>query len=200
MLRDRAIEQIDSTQYQAIFGFPVVDYYRRLGFDFSVESFERLAAEYCEVYDARVHECALHQQAVAALDGAASHGLSQSILSAHKHSSLLDVLQHFDLTDYFSEIAGLADGNAAGKTDAGRSLIARLGIDPARIVLVGDTTHDYEVADELGVDCVLVADGHHSKTRLESVHLHVLESLQSLQCVLASRLQPKERVCQGQGN
>lgn len=194
MLRERAMDQVDSTQYQAIFGFPVVDYYRKLGFDFSAETFERLAAQYCEVYDSRVQECALHQHAVAALDTAAKLDLSQSILSAHKHSSLLNVLQHFELTAYFREIAGLADGNAAGKTEVGLSLIARLGIDPARIVLVGDTTHDYEVASELGVDCVLVADGHHSKTRLESVHLHVVESLRSLQRVLTSRLRPIERI------
>lgn len=192
MLRERAMQQMDSTRYQAIFGFPVIDYYRKLGFDFSVETFERLAAQYCEAYDSRVQECGLHQYAVTALDAAANLGLSQSILSAHKHSSLLDAVRHFDLTEYFHEVAGLADSNAAGKMELGRSLIARLEADPARIILVGDTTHDCEVASELGVDCVLVAGGHHSKIRLASVHPHLLDSLRSLQPVLTSRLRPLE--------
>jgi len=32
--------------------------------------------------------------------------------------------------------------------------------------LIGDTIHDFEVATELGVKCILIADGHQSLERL----------------------------------
>ena len=43
--------------------------------------------------------------------------------------------------------------------------------------MIGDTQHDYEVAQALGIDCVLVANGHHSRQRLEAVCDIVVDSL-----------------------
>ena len=41
MLCDRGISQIaDREQYQKIFKFPIIDYYRDLGFDFAAESYD----------------------------------------------------------------------------------------------------------------------------------------------------------------
>ena len=34
-------------------------------------------------------------------------------------------------------------------------------------MLIGDPIHDFEVANEIGIDCMLVANGHQSKSRLE---------------------------------
>ena len=44
MLSRRELETIpDIEAYRRIFDFPVIDYYRRLGFDFSKEPYEELA-------------------------------------------------------------------------------------------------------------------------------------------------------------
>ena len=39
--------------------------------------------------------------------------------------------------------------------------------DPARVLLVGDTRHDHEVAAAMGVDCALIVSGNHTRDRLE---------------------------------
>ena len=43
-------QRYDRAQYQGIFGFPIEDYYRRAGFDFSKDSFADLAERYMQFY------------------------------------------------------------------------------------------------------------------------------------------------------
>jgi len=42
--------------------------------------------------------------------------------------------------------------------------------------MVGDTVHDYEVAQAMGTDCILIASGHNSRDRLEETGVLVLDS------------------------
>ncbi|MBK8664199.1 MAG: HAD hydrolase-like protein [Ignavibacteriales bacterium] len=46
---------------------------------------------------------------------------------------------------------------AHSKLELGLNLVKRLGEGKSSTVLVGDTLHDYEVAMEMGVDCILTA-------------------------------------------
>ena len=46
--------------------------------------------------------------------------------------------------------------------------------------MVGDTVHDFEVAQNIGCDCILVARGHNSKERLLSTGAVVLDSIEEL--------------------
>lgn len=180
MLRERRMGELDASRYRRIFGFPVKTYYEHLGFDFVAEPFEKLAIEYCAAYDSRVAECLLHTDAIAVLDAVSRRGATQSILSSHEHHSLLEALRCFRVSEYFEEVVGQSDQYASGKIEAGRELICRLGIDPSLTVLVGDTAHDHEVASALETACILVANGHHSRQRLEAVHDDVVDSLGAL--------------------
>jgi phosphoglycolate phosphatase len=47
--------------------------------------------------------------------------------------------------------------------------------------MIGDTNHDFEVARELGINCILVADGHQSFERLKETGAEVASSLDELQ-------------------
>ena len=46
--------------------------------------------------------------------------------------------------------------------------------------LVGDTEHDYEVARAMHADCILIANGHQSKARLQARGVPVLDDIRSL--------------------
>ncbi len=180
MLRERTMPEIDQATYQEIFEFPVKTYYRILGFDFSAEPFEQLAAQYIRLYASRVGHCKLHVEAMDTLASVAKQGISQSVLSSLEHSSLLKEIEQHRLGDYFESVRGLDDHYAAGKIDTGRILIGQLAAEPLQIVLIGDTAHDFEVANELGIECILVANGHYSRQRLQEVHGRVVDSLQLL--------------------
>lgn len=40
--------------------------------------------------------------------------------------------------------------------------------------MIGDTIHDFEVAEKLGINCLILADGHQSVERVKKVAPHVL--------------------------
>ncbi len=52
-------------------------------------------------------------------------------------------------------------------------------------MFIGDTVHDFEVAQAMGVQCVLVANGHNSRSRLEATGVPVFDSLAEVRSVLA---------------
>jgi len=49
-----------------------------------------------------------------------------------------------------------------------------------KVIIIDNTNHDFEVAQQLEVDCILVADGHQSKERLEATGAKVIDELQQL--------------------
>ena len=56
-------------------------------------------------------------------------------------------------------------------------LIANSGVDQKDTIMIGDTEHDKEVADALGIDLILVDHGHQCPTRLRPLHHKVLNVL-----------------------
>lgn len=168
LLDRRQLPRLHRARYHALFDFPVRTYYERLGFDPVEDSFARLSVEFISGYDTRRLESSLHPAARLVLAAASAAGLRQSILSAYRQETLHEIVQHFGLAAHFDHIAGLANIHAHSKLALGHELVRRLAIAPARILLVGDTLHDLEVARELGVDCALIAAGHHPFERLRA--------------------------------
>lgn len=180
LLESRGLERLDAQRYQRLFDFPVRLYYERLGFDLEAESFEELGTEFIAAYERRRFECRLQAGARNVLEAISARGLSQSILSAYNRRSLEEIVKHHGLDGFFVELVGLDDHYAAGKVAHGRAWIRRMEHDPRQVLLVGDTVHDYEVACEIGTDCVLLPCGHHAASRLEACGVPVLLSLPAL--------------------
>lgn len=183
ILQRRGLPGLDRVRYHAVFDFPVRDYYARLGFDPAKDSFEALSEEFISAYDAHRLECPLQSDSRRILAAVQAAGLTQSILSAYRHETLLDVVGHFGLTPHFIHLAGLDNIYAHSKAELGRAQVAKLGLPPRNILLIGDTLHDLDVARQLGVDCVLVAAGHHPAEKLRRHHDRVLDSLAELPSV-----------------
>jgi phosphoglycolate phosphatase len=193
ILRRRDLPGLDRQRYHAVFDFPVRDYYARLGFDPAKDSFEALSEEFISAYDAHRLECPLQPDTRRVLAAVQAAGLTQSILSAYRHETLLEIVGHFGLTPHFAHLAGLDNIYAQSKAKLGRVQVARLGLPPHSILLIGDTLHDLEVARELGVDCVLVAAGHHPAEKLRRHHDRVIDSLAELPDLLGLDLDAIER-------
>ncbi|MCP4749626.1 MAG: HAD family hydrolase [Proteobacteria bacterium] len=180
MLSKRNLPGIDHRTYLDIFDFPVQDYYAKAGFDFYSESFESLAVEYCDVYAERVEECELQKDAWSVLDSLNSNHVSQTILSATGQDSLENMINHFDLKAFFNLIVGQNNQLAVGKIEKGKQLLKEIDIEADKTVLIGDTTHDVEVAEALGIDCVLVQNGHHAESKLNKTSATVVKDLSYL--------------------
>jgi phosphoglycolate phosphatase len=184
MLAPRGLPLLDRERYHERFDFPVRDYYSRLGFDFAKESFERLSVEFISAYDARRWDCRLHGGASEVLSAVTRGGATQSILSAYRHETLVEIVAHFGLEHHFVRLTGLDNIFAHSKAELGRAWIAELGLPPADVLMVGDTLHDLDVARHMGVECILVASGHHPAARLRASHNCVVDNLAAVQRLL----------------
>jgi phosphoglycolate phosphatase len=168
------LSRIDREEYRRKFCFPIRTYYERLGFDFDKVPYELLAMEFIDEFHRRVIECPLHLGARELLVSLKENGKSHSVLSAAHEVSLREQLSHHRIEHLFDHIYGLSDHHAVSKVERGKELIRDSGLSPDKLVLVGDTDHDLEVGSALGVDVVLLADGHQSYERLSPLHSHVI--------------------------
>ncbi len=180
MLSRRCLPGIDRNSYSELFDFPVIDYYLKLGFDFDREDYNNVAAEFVDEYFAKGFVCPLQEGLPQTLEEIRKKGISQSILSASNRSHLVEYLSVLGIRDYFKLIGALDDILGGSKANAGKMHLSLLGINPAHILYIGDTTHDFMVAAELGCDHLLVANGHHSRKRLITVTSRIIDSLSSI--------------------
>jgi len=180
MLKKRNLPKIDSKKYREFFDFPVMNYYSKLGFDFSNESFEKLTAEFVSEYYKRFNECKLFDEAEEVLKKIIDMGISQSILSASKEDVLIEKIKYYGIDKYFSRIIGLENHYAESKVERGKKWIAELNLNPQEVLLIGDTIHDYDVSKHIGSDCLLIANGHHSYEKLASLGVDVISTLKEI--------------------
>jgi phosphoglycolate phosphatase len=182
ILKEYHLPTITTELYQQHFSFPVENYYRRLGFDFSnTHSFDRVAAQYMGIYNKRRFECKLRGDAFRIVDFIDNHKMAQSILSAYHQNNLKEMIAHFKIDHFFTSIVGLDNYYAESKIDIGKKLVDGMKINPEQILLIGDTTHDFEVAQTMNIQSVLIPGGHQKKDKLISCGAVVLESVIDIQ-------------------
>lgn len=180
LLEKRNLELLTHDHYKEVFSFPVKDYYTAIGFDFSKEDFSVPAHEFIDLYNSGVTNCYLQPEARTVLDHLRNKGVKQYVLSAMQHEMLEETLKHQKIYSFFNGVAGLDHHYATSKIERGEELIAKFNIDKKRVTMIGDTIHDFEVAEKLGIACVLIANGHQSEDRLRSTGAPVIQSLSDL--------------------
>lgn len=186
MLSKRDIPTVDKIKYKEIFTFPVKDYYLAAGFDFFKESFESLAPEFMNPYVERYTECSLVKNVKEVLESLKNMNMNIVVLSATKHDYLIEQVSAFNIDHYFTEMIGIKDIHAKGKIEEARDWMLKNDLNPDECIMIGDSIHDSEVAESLGIDCLLITTGHQSKHRLETTkrpiidnHLQLLEYLKA---------------------
>ncbi len=152
--------------YARLFDFPVIRFYERVGFNFEEEPFEVTSSEFIERYYDAVYECPLQRGCLELLDHLRQGGIRQLVLSASRQDHLEQLVNHFGLQGYFEALLGIDTIHATGKVQRGVDWIRQSGLDASRVLLIGDTVHDAEVADQMGIDCWLVFGGHNPEDRL----------------------------------
>ena len=167
----------DVSEYRAVFGFPVIDYYRRMGYTFERESYEDISVEFVALYAEGLPGCPLQPGVKETLEKIARLGIPQILLSATGADRLGGQAALFGLTRYFSRIIGGENNLAHGKAGQAKSLIEACALDPMQVLFVGDTDHDYEVSAAVGCRCVLLTRGHQSRAHLSALPVPLISEL-----------------------
>ncbi|HPR57120.1 MAG TPA: HAD family hydrolase [Bacteroidales bacterium] len=180
MLKKRNYPLLTEARYKEIFTFPVQDYYVEAGFDFSRDDWETVAAEFIANYRKNIHQSVLHDEVNDILQRFRSMGKRQFILSAMQQDFLMETISARLDPSIFEVIAGLNDHYAATKVENAHLLVKKIGLPKNKIVMIGDTIHDFEVAEETGITCILIANGHQSGERLAGKEARLIDNLKDL--------------------
>ena len=170
MLVRRKRPPITMDFYRDRFAFPCRPFYEEIGMAVSDAEWDDLAREYHEVYSRQ--PVRLNAETIAALECVRAAGVKQSIISALRQD-LLDVqTAELGVAPYMESIYGTDNLDGASKLDRALELMNRIAPSDGEmptVTLIGDSLHDKEVADALGVRCVLCACGSHAAWRLRQV-------------------------------
>ena len=161
MLRKRRIPEISMERYRASFGFPVRNFYTAVGFRLEDEDWDAMAVEYHALLRGDPSQ-GLRDGAFEALEMVKASGAGQSVISALRQDMLDADTAKAGIRAYMGRIYGVDNLDGATKLSRARELVAELGLSPGDAVMVGDTMHDLETAQEIGADCILADVGHQS--------------------------------------
>jgi len=163
MLTMQGHEPVTVEKYLHIFTFPIINYYIAAGFKFEPEGhddFPYLANIFVEKYvkdfinDTRMFDDVK--------DFLMKYKGKKKLvcISASKYSMLVEGLKHLGIYDIFDDVIGIKDIYAVSKLEEARRYFESTKEDMSKVLFIGDTLHDEEVALKLGARSMLIARGH----------------------------------------
>lgn len=169
LLRARGLVELSTREeYQRNFGFPIIEWYKKLGFDFDKEDYDEVAREWVAEYLSREKNAPTTDGVIELLEHFSKSGIRQVIISASEITMLKRQLGFLGIEKYFDDVVGKDDVYASGKSEIA---LRWRSLNPGKMLFIGDTDHDLETAEHINADCILVACGHQSYERLSSLAL-----------------------------
>lgn len=178
LLKARDLNLVTAESYRQLFCFPVYDYYKNLGFDFTKESFEDLCHQFVDRFMHGFRELPLKPGMHKVLKDVRKRVIKQSILSATDQASLEEMMKHYELIPLLDHVFGINNKLAASKVARGHELVQISRISKEKTVLIGDTLHDLEVGRDIGIDVILLSHGHQAAERLRQHHDLVIDLIE----------------------
>jgi len=179
VLKKYNLPQVSVELYKDLFCFPVKEYYRKIGFDFSVNSFEKIGKEFIDLYNQNLSICSLFPEALSTFKELKNNNIKQIVISARYNDALLTDLDNYGISEYFDEILGINDNYASSKEYLFEKYFEKNSFfDKKDVTLVGDTIHDCEIAENMKINFLHNNKGHQSKK-----HFLKCQNLQDISCL-----------------
>lgn len=176
MLETKGRRLIDLEEYRRAMDTPILRFYEQF-FNMEETSFPWIAERFQEYYASCRDTLSLHEGVEAALGQLHEKGCRQIVLSSSATSIIQDYAMLFGVQKYFEAILGADNLLSTGKIERAVAYFQSQQIPRQDIVLIGDTVHDYDVAQALGVDCILLSYGHQDKESLQACGCPVYDTL-----------------------
>lgn len=181
MLVDKGHKPLNLEEYKKVFTFPIIEYYKKAGFDFKTYTFEELADVFIVEYSRRNKtEAFIFKDFKYLIDSLKNMRYKIVLCSASKKVLLIEQLKYFNILEYFDDVIGLDDHFAVSKLELAKKYIKEHEIDVVNSYFVGDTTHDAAVGEECGLNVILIDRGHQSEEVLEECNKMIVHSFEEL--------------------
>ena len=156
------------TEEEALFviGLNIADTFRRVVPDLDEEGRKRLAERYRFHFLAGEHEAPLFEGVREMLTDLHGRGRKLAVATGKARRGLDRALESTGLARWFEATRCADEGFAKPHPGMLLMLLEMTGVDPAGALMVGDTTHDLELAANAGVDAIAVSYGAHGEELL----------------------------------
>jgi phosphoglycolate phosphatase len=149
-----------------VIGLNIEDTFRHVAPGLDDEGRRRVAERYRFHFVANEHEAPLYDGVREMLADLRGRGRRLAVATGKARRGLDRVLDSTGLAPWFEATRCADEGFAKPHAGMLLMLLEITGVDPARAVMVGDTTHDLELATNAGVDAVAVSYGAHHEELL----------------------------------
>ena len=177
MLLRKNISVLTVEKYKSIFTFPVREYYIKAGIHLDEHNWDKVAMEFISNYRKNIVHAELHSDTFEMLEFFKSKMKKQFILSAMEQNFLEYSVRERGIISYFERVIGLNNHYASSKLKNAKILAEECNFPPEKICMIGDTAHDFEVAGEVGMSCILVSNGHLACDRFSGLNCPLVGNL-----------------------
>ncbi|HLX21745.1 MAG TPA: HAD-IA family hydrolase [Usitatibacter sp.] len=164
--RDVGIAVPDERNAKYVIGLNLADTFAHVAPGLDEEGCRRLGERYRHHFLAREHEMPLYGGVREMLDDLRGRGHRLAVATGKARRGLDRVLDSTGLRDRFEATRCADEGFAKPHPDMLLMLLDLTGVEARDAVMVGDTTHDLELAANAGVDAVAVTYGAHDEALL----------------------------------
>ena len=169
---------VSINDYRQLFCFPLEDFYKKINLYDNRESFNKISEQFIKLYRKRSCEPKLIGGIIDVVRSCSYNNTLCLTLSAQNNIDLKNSIKHYKLCSFFNSVFGVDNIMARGKVDLARRVVDKYKAD--KVLVVGDTSLDYDVACAIGADCYLVSWGHYNVERLDVLPAPVFSSVLKL--------------------
>ena len=108
------------------------------------------------------------------LDCLKTQGFKLGVATYKRQDYAIDLMKHFGFDKYFDSICGADNENKLKKINILNNCMANLNSEKSSTILIGDSYHDAEAAQELGISFIGVTYGFGFKTEEEVLRYNPL--------------------------
>ncbi len=186
LLQRYQLPTLSTRKYRAIFGFPIAAYYDKTGIT-AHAPFSVLAEEFTAKYNERIAELKCFPDVRKAIVALNKMGIRQVVISAARQQDLRRQMKDLRLAEYFSDLLGSDNIYAAGKAGLAKAWAKANKARSHKILVIGDSDHDNEMAAILKADCLLISRGHISHCRLLETGVRVEKDAKAVVTIVGGK-------------
>jgi len=178
----------DRAQASLVIGLGLAQALARVVPQLPPERIPEFAARYRAHFQYREEHIRLFEGALALLDTLRERGVRMAIATGKTQAGLARALKNAGLEEHFATVRCADQTQPKPHPAMLQELALELDVDPIDMLMIGDTTHDLQMAGSAGVAAVGVSYGAHPRAELERLHpLAIFDTLAELRQWLLAR-------------